>query len=69
MKQGKNLVLQLTLQFALDVVKYCGLLEDKRKYVIARQFLRPGTSIGANSREARNCEGRSDFIHKFKIAA
>ena len=44
-------------------------LEEQRKYVIARQLLRSGTSIGANVHEAQNAESKSDFIHKFKIAA
>jgi four helix bundle protein len=45
------------------------MLEEKRKYVIARQLLKSGTSIGANVREAQNAESKVDFIHKFKIAA
>ena len=44
-------------------------MEENRKYVIARQLLRSGTSIGANVREAQNCESRADFIHKLKVAA
>lgn len=69
MKQNDNLVLGLTFEFALAIVKYCELLEEKKKYVIARQLLRAGTSIGANAREAQNCESRNDFVHKFKLAA
>ncbi|MBI3139007.1 MAG: four helix bundle protein [Sphingobacteriales bacterium] len=65
----KNIILTLTLEFAIDIVRYCDYLEEKRKYVIARQLLRSGTSIGANTREAQNAESRRDFIHKFKIAA
>lgn len=41
----------------------------KEKYVIARQLLRSGTSIGANVHEAQNEESKADFIHKFKVAA
>jgi four helix bundle protein len=37
--------------------------------VIARQVLKSGTSIDANVREAQNAESKTDFIHKFKIAA
>jgi four helix bundle protein len=44
-------------------------LEENRKYVIARQLLKSGTSIGANIREAQNAESKADFIHKLKIAA
>jgi len=40
-----------------------------KKFVIANQLLKSGTSIGANIREAQNSESKADFIHKFKIAA
>jgi four helix bundle protein len=65
----ENLIVSLTLEFAIEVVKYCDVLEERRKYVIARQLLKSGTSIGANVREAQNAESKPDFIHKFKIAA
>ncbi len=45
------------------------MLERNHKYVIGRQLLKAGTSIGANVREAQNAESRIDFIHKMKIAA
>ena len=64
-----NLIVGLTLEFAIEVVKYCEVLELNKKYVIARQLLRSGTSIGASVREAQNTESKPDFIHKFKIAA
>ena len=64
-----NIILSLTLEFAIDIVSYCEQLELNKKYVIARQLLKSGTSIGANSREAQNAESRADFIHKFKVAA
>ena len=65
----KNLIVELTFDFALDLIKYVELLARDRKYVIAKQLLRSGTSIGANVREAQNAESRRDFIHKLKIAA
>ena len=40
-----------------------------RKYTIAQQLIKSGTSIGANIREAKNAESRIDFIHKMKISA
>ena len=67
--KNKNLIVDLTFEFALKIIKYVELLERNRKYVIARQLLRSGTSIGANVREAQNAESKADFIHKFKIAA
>jgi four helix bundle protein len=64
-----NLILELTFKFALDIIEFTELLESLKKFVIARQLLGCGTSIGANVREAQNAESKNDFIHKIKIAA
>ena len=65
----KKLIVDLTMEFALEIVSYCELLESKRKYVVSKQLLKSGTSIGANVREAQNAESKADFIHKLKISA
>ena len=65
----ENLIVTLTFQFSLDVVTFVEMLEANRKYAVANQLIRSGTSIGANVREAQNAESRADFINKLKIAA
>ena len=65
----KNLIVELTFEFALKIIKYTELLEKDRKFVLATQLLKSGTSIGANVREAQNAESKPDFIPKMKIAA
>ena len=65
----KNLIVELTFDFALRIINYTGLLEKNRKFILAAQLLKSGTSVGANVREAQNAESKSDFIHKMKIAA
>jgi len=65
----KNPVLKLSFEFSLLIVTYAELLEQNKKFVIAKQLLRAGTSIGANAMEAQNAESKADFIHKMKIAA
>jgi four helix bundle protein len=65
----ENIILKKTIEFSLVVIEYTELLEENRKYIISKQLLRCGTSIGANVHEAQNAESKSDFIHKFKIAA
>jgi len=65
----KNLIVDLTFDFALKIIIYVELLEKDHKYVIAKQMLKSGTSVGANVREAQNAESKPDFIHKLKIAA
>jgi four helix bundle protein len=64
-----NPILKLSFDFALLVINYCELLSQDKKYVMANQLLRSGTSIGANAMEAQNAESKADFIHKMKIAA
>lgn len=66
--ERENEVLELSFEFALQIIEYSEVLEEKRKYVIARQVLKSGTSIGANVRESQSGESRADFIHKLKVA-
>ncbi len=64
----ENLIVKLTYQFALDIIAFCETLESVRKFNLANQLFRSGTSIGANVREAQGAESKADFIHKMKIA-
>ena len=64
----ENIIVDLTFSFALDIISFTEVLEEKRKYILAKQLLKSGTSIGANVREAQNGESKADFIHKMKIA-
>ena len=66
---SKNVLLDKSLDFALDIIEFSELLESQRKFIIANQVLKSGTSIGANAREAQHAESKADFIHKLKIAA
>ena len=61
------MIVELTFDFALKIIKYTGLLEKDRKFVLATQLLKSGTSVGANVREAQNAESKPDFIHKMKM--
>lgn len=64
-----NLIVGLTFSFSLEIVKYTEGLEGLRKYNLANQLFRSGTSIGANVHEAQNAESKADFIHKLKISS
>jgi four helix bundle protein len=68
-KTKDNLILNSSFQFALKIIEYCDLLDEKKHWTISTQLLKSGTSIGANIREAQNAESKADFIHKFKISA
>lgn len=69
MNEKQNIILTKTIEFSLAVIEYTELSETQKKFVIARQLLRAGTSIGANVHEAQNAESKLDFVHKFKFAA
>lgn len=64
-----NLLLDNSFAFSVRVVKaYKYLADVKQEYVISKQFLRSGTSIGANIEEAIGGQPRPDFISKISIA-
>lgn len=61
-----NLILDLSMQFAIDVVNLCESLKGKNS--LTNQLLRSGTSIGANIHEGNYASSKADFIAKFQIA-
>ncbi|CAN5800002.1 four helix bundle protein [soil metagenome] len=66
--QSGNAILNKSFQFALKIVEFAEVLDDRKKWVIAKQVLKSGTSIGANVREAQGAESGRDFVHKLKIS-
>lgn len=64
-----NLIVNLTFEFSILIIRYCEQMEMRKKFILSNQILKSGTSIGANVWEAQNAESKNDFIHKFKIAA
>ena len=58
-----------TKLFALRVIKLSRyLMEEKKEYILSKQILRSGTSIGANVRERKNAQSKLDFINKLSVA-
>ncbi len=65
----ENAVRDKSFAFALRIVKLSKyLIVQKKEYVLSKQILRSGTSIGAMVREAEHSESKADFIHKLSIA-
>ena len=65
----ENIIREKSYQFAIKIINfYKYLVYKQREYILARQLLRSGTSIGANIEEAIGGQSRSDFIHKLSIA-
>jgi four helix bundle protein len=64
-----NLIVDKSFDFALRIIKlYRYLVEEKKEYVLSKQVLRSGTSIGANIHEAVEAQSKADFIHKMSIS-
>lgn len=63
----KNIVLEKSFNFGLDIVKLYLSLKDKREYVLSNQLVRSATSIGANITEAQYAQSKKDFINKMSI--
>jgi len=67
--EKKNIIQEKTFLFAVRIVNFYRYLVDiKKEYVLSKQILRSGTSIGANIEEAIGGQSKRDFINKVSIA-
>ena len=64
----ESIIEQKSFQFALDVIVLYQKLRDEREYILSKQLLRSGTSIGANVEEGESAQSRKDFIAKMSVA-
>lgn len=65
-----NIILDKSFDFAIRVIKlYKHLCDDKKEYILSKQLIRSGTSIGANINEAQEGQSKRDFIAKMSIAS
>ncbi len=65
----ENIIRDKSFEFALEIIKPYILLQDRKEYVISKQLLKSGTSIGANVVEAGAAQSRKDFLSKMSIAS
>ncbi|MGI8669300.1 MAG: four helix bundle protein [Aridibacter sp.] len=69
MDNKENVLKDKSYKFALRIIKlYKYLIEEKKEYVLSKQVLRAGTSIGANITEGNQAQSKADFIHKLSVA-
>lgn len=68
MKQ-ESIVGGIGFEFAVEVIRLCRRLSDKKEFILSNQLLRSATSIGANIQEASAAQSRRDFISKMSIAS
>jgi len=67
--EKENIIQKKSYEYAIRIVnlfKY--LKEEKKEFVLAKQLLRSGTSIGANIEESIGAASRTDFNHKMRLA-
>ena len=65
----ENIIATKTFEFSLNVINLYMQLKKENEYIISKQVLRSGTSIGANVEEAIAAQSRKDFISKLSIAS
>ena len=62
-------VQEKSFQFAIRIVNLCKYLQSEQKeFILSKQLMRSGTSIGANIAEAQQAQSKADFVHKVSIA-
>ena len=66
---AESIIQKKSFEFALVIIRLYQKLQEKREYVISKQLLRSGTSIGANVEEAAAGQSRRDFLSKMSIAS
>ena len=65
----ENAIRRQRFDFAVQIVKLCTTISrEKHEYVLTRQLIKSGTSIGANVREAQQAQSKKDFLAKMSIA-
>jgi four helix bundle protein len=67
--QPAKTVAELSFDFSLRIIYLYKILVEKREYILSKQLLKSGTSIGANIEEASAAQSRKDFISKMSIAS
>ncbi len=68
-KDNDSIIAKKSYAFALQIiVVYKFLVEEKKEFILSKQLLRAGTSIGANVNEAVSAQSKRDFVHKLSIA-
>ena len=66
---NQNVILEKSKKFAIRIINlYKYLNSEKKEFVLSKQILRSGTSVGANVKEAVNAQSKADFISKMSIA-
>lgn len=67
--KSDNIVRDKSYNFSLNIIKiYQGLTTDRKEFILSKQLIRSGTSIGANVEEAIGAQSKKDFVSKISIS-
>jgi four helix bundle protein len=66
--EKENVIKNKSFVFAIEIVSLYKVLAERKEFILSKQLLRSGTSIGANIRESEHAQSKADFIHKLSIA-
>ena len=66
--EKRNVIKEKSFLFAIEIVGLYKVLAERKEFVLSKQVLRSGTSIGANIRESEHAQSKADFIHKLSIS-
>ncbi|MCF7834577.1 four helix bundle protein [Candidatus Gracilibacteria bacterium] len=64
----ENIIMDKSFEFSINIIKLYKQLKDKKEFIISKQILRSGTSIGANLTESKFGSSKKDFLNKVSIA-
>ena len=67
--EKQNIIADKSFQFALDIIELDRKLTQQREFILSKQVLKSGTSIGANVEEAQAAQSKKDFVSKMSIAS
>ena len=66
--EKRNVIKEKSFAFAIEIIFLYKVLAERKEFVLSKQMLRSGTSIGANIREGEHAQSKADFIHKLSIS-
>jgi len=67
MEKKENLILDKSFKFSLSIIELYKHLKSNNEFIISKQLLRSGTSIGANINESTAAQSKAVFIHKWQF--
>jgi four helix bundle protein len=67
--KSENKIVELSFDFAISIIDLYKQLVERKEFILSKQLLRSGTSIGANVEEAIAAQSRKDFVSKMSIAS